>query len=129
MTENVSAHLERKALFQQHTPTPLPERMKLIRILRLWFPTSAKESHLNDVRLPNCVISTPSTCLHFHATSPMPRMHGRHLSAIPKESTFRQRMMLHLAVTSEEKKTLTAAEEFTWTSFAKVQKHFGLDFN
>ena len=52
--------------------------MKLIRILRLWFPTSAKES------------------------------------------TFRQRMMLHLAVTSEEKKTLTAAEEFTWTSFAKV---------
>ena len=39
----------------------------------------------------------------------------------PKESTFRQRMMLHLAVTSEEKKTLTAAEEFTWTSFAKVQ--------
>ena len=53
--------------------------MKLIRILRLWFPTSAKES------------------------------------------TFRQRMMLHLAVTSEEKKTLTAAEEFTWTSFAKVQ--------
>ena len=29
--------------------------------------------------------------------------------------------MLHLAVTSEEKKTLTAAEEFTWTSFAKVQ--------
>ena len=68
---------------QQDTPTPLPERMKLIRILRLWFPSSAKES------------------------------------------TFRQRMMLHLAVTSEEKKTLTAAEEFTWTSFAKVKIDLG----
>ncbi len=70
---------------QSQSQQALTERVKLIRILRLWFPTSLKES------------------------------------------TFWQRMILHLRVSEEERKQMGISHEFQWVATSRVFKDGVLD--